>query len=46
MVAYFSGCGCRRVCANIAEAQWAFQPQNRGVERGGKGRHDGWNNVL
>ena len=25
------------VCANMAEAQWAFQPQNRGANAAGRG---------
>ena len=25
------------VCANMAEAQWAFQPQNRGSNAAGRG---------
>ena len=46
MVAYFSGCGCRSRVREHGGGAVGFSAAEPGVERGWKGRHDGWNNVL
>lgn len=46
MVAYFSGCGCRRRVREHGDGAVGFSDAEPGGERGWKWRHDGWSNVL